>query len=286
MYATAQAALVEAGDLENTQRVMDTTAIQSFADVRAHEDVGAIIRRHSTNETDIRALAVGPLDLAKVRRILDLGCGFGFMSSYVAPRVPPDAEFTGVDVCAENRTHYLAGVAAAGRAAYFHALDIDQPLPWASETFDLIVCSYSLYFFPDALSEIARLLAPQGDFVALVHSATSFESLLLASQLAPQGTSLRCLIERVCAENGSEVLGRWFAHVMQGGYPNSLRFEREDREDLRTYVHFKLPLLAADGPAPEEIVRAVEAHLMSVGQLVVEKDDACFWCREPRGRNA
>lgn len=265
---------------------MDTTAIQSFADVRAHEDVGAIIRRHSTNRADIRALAADPVDLANVRRILDLGCGFGFMSAFLAGRAPGIVEFTGVDVCAENRAAYIAAVTATGHRADFHARDAGRPLPWADDSFDLILCSYSLYFFPEALEEIARLLTTRGEVIVLVHGATSFEGLLRAAGLTSQGTALRRLIRRICAENGAALLGRCFAQVTRADYPNALRFEREDRDDLRAYVRFKLPLLAADGCAPEEIVRAVEAHLMETGLVVIEKDDACFWCREPLGRSA
>ena len=57
----------------------------------------------------------------------------------------------------------------------------------------MVVCSYSLYFFVDALPEIARVITPRGLLLAITHSETSFVGLLGAAGLARAGSILAIL---------------------------------------------------------------------------------------------
>lgn len=251
-----------------------------------HETISAIIRRRSSNTADVREAALEGLDLSSAREILDLGCGFGFMSEGVARRAAADARVTGVDVWADNEGPYLERVAATGRRARFICDTVGPDFRCPDRDYDLVVCSYSLYFFADVLPEVTRVLKPDGLFVAITHTDRSFVDLLRAAGLEEDGTELLALSRCFSAENGGELLGHWFGQVTRIDYPNSLRFEPEHADELLTYLRFKLPFLlpgAQPGDVlPEARARFARQKLSRSGVVVVEKSDATFQCRRPR----
>ncbi len=135
-------------------------SLSSFERPSWHATIAQVIRRTSTNPADVRDIALEGLELTSARSVLDLGCGFGFMSEAVARRVAPDARLVGLDACQENERPYLERLAAADRAGSFVNGRIDRTLAWPAGSFDLILASYSLYFFPEIIPEVARVLAP------------------------------------------------------------------------------------------------------------------------------
>lgn len=264
---------------------MSSSPLWAFQCPDAHEAVSAIIRRRSTNQADVRDVALAGLDLAGAKRVLDLGCGFGFMSQHIAQRVAPDANLLGIDAWQANEEPFLTRVSAAGRAGRFVCTQIGGRLPCEDQSFDLVVCSYSLYFFAEALPEIARVLAPDGLFLAVTHSERSFAGLLRAADVPENGSALTALVRKFSAENGRALLEPWFADVERVDYPNGLMFDAEHLEDLLAYVWFKLPLLAPDRKPddglPPILAESVRSALQNAGRVVVEKDDTAFRCRKP-----
>jgi ubiquinone/menaquinone biosynthesis C-methylase UbiE len=95
------------------------------------------------------------------RRILDVGCGTGYLLRQLAVRCP-NAELTGIDpapamieaaraAAGEDRLRLLAGTA--------------EELPWPAGTFDLVVSTTSFDHWADqraGLAQCARVLAPGG----------------------------------------------------------------------------------------------------------------------------
>jgi len=260
--------------------------LRPFADPHRHAAISAIIRERSLNRIDIREAALEGLDLSRVEQILDLGCGFGFMGAAVAQRAAPSARLVGVDAAATNEQHVLERVRATGREASFKQLLIDTALPWPDRSFDLVLCSYTLYFFVAALPEIARVLRDDGLLLAITHSERSFKSLYQAAALDEARTGLAALVREFSAENGEALLRPWFQDVERRDYPNALRFESNQLDELLSYVEFKLPLLDPEsGERLSEPMRhALQAWFEQRNELVVEKDDAVFRCRRPRCR--
>ena len=200
------------------------------------------------------------------------------------PAVPPRTPGC-VDAWASNEAPFLEKVAASGRSASFECRQLDSELPWPDRSFDLVVCCYSLYFFVQVLPEVARVLAPDGVFLALTHSERSFVGLLQAAELAEDESTLLALMRRFSAESGREMLGRWFGEVTRIDYRNSLRFQAKDADEFLAYLRFKLPFLIPDSAPgedlPEPLARLARASLARLGEVVVEKDDAAFRCRSP-----
>jgi len=258
----------------------------AFADPDRHASISGIIRRHSTNARDVREAVLEGLDLSLARRVLDLGCGFGFMTEVLARRVADDALIVGVDACAANERPYLQRLAATARSARFVRHRLEDRLDWPSHTFDLVVASYSLYFFPRVLPEAARVLHPEGLFLATTHTESSYRALLRAAGLEEAGTGLLRLIDAFSAETGPEQLSRWFERVERVDYRNSLVFERQQFDEFLSYLGFQLSLIEEPcgdrRGAVEPLADTIRAALSDRPRVVVEKDDAAFRCWGPR----
>ena len=262
------------------------SSLWPFESASAHESVSEIIRQRSTNHADVREVALTGLDLSFARQVLDIGCGFGFMAEVLARRVAPDARLTGVDVWPSNETPYRQRVTGTGRRASFVLAKVGSELPFPNAAYDLVVCSYSLYFFVEALPEMARVLAPHGLFLTVAHSERSFLGLLRAAGLGEDGSRLLALSRNFSAENGQARLSQWFGEVNRIDYRNSLHFRAEHADQLLAYLKFKLPLLlpgaAAGSEVPEPLARSVRTTLAKEGEVVVEKTDAAFHCWSPK----
>jgi hypothetical protein len=148
-----------------------------------------------------------------------------------------------------------------------------------------VAASYSLYFFPAIIPEVARVLQPGGTFVAITHSETGFSSLLRALGVPPEHSALRSMIEGFSAENGASRLQRHFAQVEQRPYPNTLAFRAADMSEFLALVRFKAPQLApavGGAASPADIEERARDLLQYSGSLLIEKNDAAFLCTGPR----
>jgi ubiquinone/menaquinone biosynthesis C-methylase UbiE len=99
------------------------------------------------------------------RRLLDIGCGTGYLLRQLAARAPAAAELTGLDpapamietaqaMAGDDRLRFRSGVA--------------ERLPFPDGTFDLVVTTTSFDHWADQLAglrECARVLEPGGHLV-------------------------------------------------------------------------------------------------------------------------
>ncbi len=267
---------------------MATPYLSPYADPKAHAQISALIRNHSSNREDVRGAMLRTLDFGAARDVLDLGCGFGFWAEILAERVAPAASFTGMDACDRDEGPYRRCIEKTGREARFICTNLVSKLPFDDDSFDLIIAAYSLYFFPFIIPEVARVLRPGGTFLAVTHSEHSFTGLLGAIDLSPDDSPLIRLIRQFSAENGRVQLVRSFGEVRRIDYENSLSFYEEDRGDLLAYLQFKLPLLDPgarfEKGVPYELTRRASDTLRHSGRVIVQKDDALFLCGGNDGR--
>ena len=255
-----------------------------YGEPAAHEAVSNIIRRHSTNPGDVRAAALDGLDLGRVSRLLDLGCGFGFFVAGLDGRLPVDADVVGIDLHDRNREAFLARARAVARSAEFLCATLDDRLDFPDRSFDAVVASYSLYFFPGVIPDVARVLKPGGVFVALTHSESAFARLL--AEIGCKDPELRQVLLEFSAENGAARLAPHFGRVETRPYPNRLVFEAADADDLLGLLAFKLPSMtpagSGDGGPSTAILDRARHLLERRGRLTIAKDDAVFLATEPR----
>jgi ubiquinone/menaquinone biosynthesis C-methylase UbiE len=264
---------------------MGSLYLSPYEDPEAHARISALIRGHSSNDRDVRADLLRSLDLGGAEDLLDLGCGFGFWAEELAARVAPDARFTGVDACDGNEASYVRCVQSHGRRARFVRAHLVSHLPFDDDSFDLVIAAYSLYFFVGVIPEVARVLRPEGSFLAVTHSEKSFTGLLSAIGLADEECPLLRQLREFSSERGESLLAGTFRRVERTNY---LTFEERDLEDLLGYLAFKLPLVRPGArygaELPDAFIRAASTAMQRKGRLTVEKDDTLFVCGGAHGR--
>lgn len=95
--------------------------------------------------------------------ILDVGCGTGTLLTDLARSGA--TSLAGVDLAPKILDVAREKLSSAGAKADLRAADIEEPLPWASESFDVATLTGALHHFyrpHDALAEIYRVIRPGG----------------------------------------------------------------------------------------------------------------------------
>lgn len=266
-----------------------------FDNVQAHLRIADLIQRFSTNKHDVRQTALEGLDLKRCRQILDLGCAFGSFTDKLRNRVSPEAVATGVDFIGAYEPLYLAACQRAGIRGRFFPAGTSILESFADHSFDLILCSYALYFFPEAIPVIARLLHTGGTFVAITHHRKNAGEMieLIKAILDTIGLSrekdlpLERITGRFSAENGEALLKPCFGRIDVIDFPNRLIFPEQDVEYVLEYFRFKSPLYFTDtGLDMDAVIPLVSAHIRRAvsgrKDVTISKDDCIFICSLPR----
>ena len=114
------------------------------------------------------------------RRILDVGCGTGYLLGQLAARAPQASALAGIDP-APAMIVVATSAATDGRVRF--VVGTAERLPWPDQKFDLVVSTTSFDHWADqraGLAQCARVLAPGGCLVL----ADLFSVLLLPTLLA------------------------------------------------------------------------------------------------------
>jgi len=101
-------------------------------------------------------------------RVLDLGCGSGPNSVWLAER---GARVVGLDLSQTMISLAQERTRERNVEADFRVADIRDPLPFGAAEFDLVLTATALHYVEDldaTLKEVARILRPEGSLVASV----------------------------------------------------------------------------------------------------------------------
>jgi SAM-dependent methyltransferase len=242
--------------------------IKNYSNPTFHKMIGEIIKKHSQNKEDIRETARRQIDLNRVRRILDLGCGYGWFEE----NLKGEFDFIyGIDCLGANESGFLKAAGGIAKEAVFKRMHLPTPTDIPGECFDLIVSTYSLYFFPEAIPEVERLLCPEGVFLVITHS----ESMLNEVEDFFDSSYLKKVIGNFSAENGEKILKEHFSEVRSIDYPNRLIFKANDSEDLSSYIDFKRGFITSDSDT-EIVKQRVLEELQKKGAMGFNKNDRIF----------
>ena len=97
--------------------------------------------------------------------VLEVACGTGVVTRALATALPADCNITATDLNDAMVGHGES--IGTARAVTWRQADV-MSLPFADESFDVVVCQFGVMFFPDrvaAYREIRRVLRPGGTFL-------------------------------------------------------------------------------------------------------------------------
>ena len=280
---TEHSSLYNAGDLAEV-----------FSDVSTHMLVSGIIRDQLTNNRDVREEAFKGSAISGCKTVLDLGCGFGFFTGGLAGKVSQDAHVTGIDRYEKYRDPYLETAEKAGIKGSFISKGIMALDDLPANVYDLVICSYALYFFPEYISQVARILKPKGLFIVITHSCPHMKELtflvkgILESADIPHDHLLpyEQLINRFCDYNGTGLLNPWFGNIYRKEFRSEIIFKSADFEKFAEYFRFKFPFFIPSGKGKEKkltglVMKKVKLLLKETGSFLITKDDTIFICSKP-----
>lgn len=265
-----------------------------FKDAKAHLEIAGIIRKHLLDNVDIRTQALEGLDLSGSKDILDLGCGYGFFTEALKDRVHADAKVTGIDRFPEYEWFYFQSCDKAGIKADFRSDGILTLERLEDKAYDLILCSYAMYFFPEAVKQIARILKEDGRFIAITHAVPHMPEFTsyVRSVLKRNGLIItidlpyETLIERFSDQNGGELLKAYFSGVSKLDYKGKLYFGKDDHEDMISYFNFKHSFFIPERIDPDDelhqkVVDTIKTDLIESQGMKITKNDSIFVCTQP-----
>jgi len=272
---------------------------KTYEEVVWHRRCKDIIQGYALNTKDIREAALEGLALGEVKNVLDLGCGYGFFTEKLAARLHSQAHITGIDLIEKNnRDSFLHTVRQMGYKATFiqGSAEVIRDMP--EKSYDLIVTSYSLYFFPHLIPEIARILKRSGVFIAVTHSRNSLHEVAAFVSRSmkktgidpPEDLKIHALFHAFSLEEGLDKLSPYFEEVERIVYQNSLVIPFEHFNDFLEYITIKKPLFFKEviEGHPDRVDDVMAAfsrisydHASTNGKVNLNKDDGIFRCTLP-----
>lgn len=268
--------------------------------LQEHMQAKTIIREHALNRRDIREVALNGLDLSGMKQVLDLGCGYGFFTEKLGGRLHEEARILGIDlVDSDNRGEFLKTVEEIGYRGEFMRSGADVIRGMDESSFDAVIASYSLYFFPHLIGDIARVVSPRGIFIAVTHSKYSLREVTdfvprcmeKMGLMPPREIMINRLFQSFSMEDGEEMLAPFFEKVERVIYRNDLLFPLESIDECIDYLDKKKHLIFKDvmesypqmvGNMLSSFHAMVFEHAKAHGRIILTKDDAVFRCFRPR----
>jgi ubiquinone/menaquinone biosynthesis C-methylase UbiE len=193
-------------------------------------------QRFSVNKQGWHPWVFDHFDLPPRCRILELGCGPGYLWRDNLERIPPGWDITLSD--------FSAGMLADARRMlegthFFQYKVIDvQSIPFGNGTFDFAIANHMLYHVPDrpaALAEIHRILKPGGIFhTSTVGEQHLIEIATLIAKFDPALAAWGRVADPFTLENGMAQLSPWFTDIRLHRYEDAL--EVTDPFVLADYV--------------------------------------------------
>ncbi len=251
---------------------MKDLVIKSYGDLSFHRTISELIRMHSENQEDVREVAKNLVDWAGVRRIADLGCGYGWFEEVLGNGFD---FILGIDCLRSNEAGFLSVARRVAKMVRFANLQLPCSIDTDSGYFDLVIAAYSMYFFPDVLPEAKRILRPGGTLLIITHSAAMLEE----GEEFFDFSNLREVINNFSAENGERALRQYFTDISAVDYRNSLIFNKDDGDALARYIDFKREFISKD-VSPIVVKVKLLYELESRGMMRFNKNDRVFVVRK------
>jgi SAM-dependent methyltransferase len=221
-------------------------------------------------------------------RVLDVGCGTGWLWVEATAALPADLDLTLTDLSEGMVRDALGRIGGSGRhrRVVGHVADI-QALPFGNEQFDVVVANHMLYHVPDprlGVRELARVVQPDGVVVAATNGSNHLRELWEIRDEVFGGDATRWFSDVFGIDNGGEMLRDQFVDVTWVPYDD--RLVCLDSDDVLTFMRSCPPAETATEEQLDHLAEVVAARFTKGdGVLEVAKETGIFLCRDPRPKS-
>jgi ubiquinone/menaquinone biosynthesis C-methylase UbiE len=209
-------------------------------------------------------------------KILELGCGPGYLWKENAHRIPSTWDITLSDLSSGMLDSAWRNLVVTGRAYNFKEIDA-QSIPLADETFDAVIANHMLYHVSDraqAIAEMKRVLKTDARFFVTTVGDTHMREITNWFRQIHKSEVWDSFANLFTLENGLAQLKPFFPNVTVSRYEDNLHVT--ELEPLIAYFRSmaRASELSDDGFAKLEA--DLENELKEKGRIFITKDSGLF----------
>jgi len=260
----------------SNQEYLLTSQYKDSSNLRARIQIHKLF---STNKYSFHHWVFDHFDIPRPARILEAGCGPGYLWTQNRDRIPEDWDITLSDFSAGMLQEAQSNLSNSQEHFSFQVFDI-QFIPFGNEHFDTVIANHMLYHVPDrakALTEIRRVLKPGGRFYAVTNGEKHMQELYqLLKKFNPALPDPRGDLYSLQfgLENGGDQISPWFKTVTLYRYEDGLVVTEVG--PLVAYVLSTSAGKAAIGDKIPEFTQFLEDELAAHGTIHITKDTGMF----------
>ncbi|MBK9924225.1 MAG: class I SAM-dependent methyltransferase [Anaerolineales bacterium] len=237
----------------------------------------AIHQRFSTNPYGWMHWAFDALvKLPANARILELGCGPGYLWKENVTRIPATWDITLSDLSSGMLDSTWRNLVVTGRNYKFKEIDA-QDIPFEDETFDAVIANHMLYHVPDrkmALKEMRRVL--KNDSILFTATLGKNHMHEMWGWLERTGSMItrETITSAFTLENGMEQLQEFFSRIELAHYIDNLRVT--DVSVMMAYIRSMTSTKEFHEDALQAIERELTDAMKKNGEIFITKDSGLF----------
>lgn len=209
-------------------------------------------------------------------RILELGCGPGYLWKENVDRIPSAWDITLSDLSSGTLDSAWRNLVVTGRNYKFKEIDA-QEIPFEEETFDAVIANHMLYHVPDrskALGEIKRVLKTGGRFFATTVGDDHMREMMDWYRQVHVDKVWESFANSFTLENGLEQVRSFFPNMTVSRYEDNL--EITEFEPIMAYIRSGIRVAELSEEELAKLKSDLEKELNEKGRIFIRKDSGLF----------
>jgi ubiquinone/menaquinone biosynthesis C-methylase UbiE len=216
------------------------------------------------------------LELPEDAKILELGCGPGYLWQENINRIPAGWSITLSDLSSGMLDAAWRNLVVTGRAFQFKEIDA-QSIPFEDNSFDAVIANHMLYHVPDrpkAIEELKRVLKPGGRLIATTVGENHLREMMGWYARVHVGNIWQSFANPFTLENGTEQLEPFFPNVVLSRYEDTL--EVTEVEPIMAYIRSGIRVSELSEQELSNLQQDLEKELKEKGKILISKDSGLF----------
>ena len=236
----------------------------------------SIHTKYSSNKQGIGNWIISQYNFPKNATVLELGCGTGAMWQGQKDLVNRCSNIILTDI-SQGMLDEARDTLNNYNNIHYEVVDVES-IPYKDSTFDHVIANMMLYHTNDlnkALSEIARVLKPNGIFTCVTYGENGIMPYL--EQLLSEYNFNSSMNRSFTLQNGKVSLCKHFSYIERIDYPDSL--EVTDSNDIVEYIKSCSSMPGFRCPDDEIVKKIVDSKMVN-GVISIPKEYGMFICKK------